>query len=1777
MFSFISNSNIPGNHGQVITCSGQIFVTRSSTRRILLCSNTDTYSQELVFRTGVLPLFAPVGVANQTNKFPGTEVDTIKESQLLYSTQPMRISGLLSYGKVVSTATKEPLILYYTYVNDNFRLSLYNFKDKTTISILQKTATNINNIDGCNFLLGSFVSTDQHDVYISCQLLGINNKFLIQNKNLAQEVNYKTVDLGLGSWCSNSNMVKLGDFNGDQLSDLFCANTGSAMINKKWSFTQVSLITTLPGNWNNQLTNNLFAIGDFDGDGLSDLASLADNGKPQILFRTSFNNFISRSDNSDGSFNFNNINNWCQLNSTAAFLHAGDMNYDGKDDIICSDGSNTYLALSQANATAPLLKKIVVELNDFNIGNNIQYRITKNNAPLICDSSQIYEYNTKLSCMVKSPNKVNTITLPVNPNRNLLELQVNSDISGSVYLDSSKYGTINKNEDQLKELNKNRSFPKAKLWQFDNIDYNDPTRYFNTKLNTLYVRQTLAGNIYNHFIDQSYGYKTDGSSCYQIEVNHIVLNNAFTANGKMKAYDSTNTQIRDTNLLQAIANLYISGTQIENPADGIVKFTYSGEMELQTLYQRNVTRCAKKNINTANDAPIIETENHGGFCHLQSKKPQMNVSESIISRFDTKELNGYICAGAKFYPNMTQVTTWSNYSQSIDDVTVTQNFGDIQLKAYVLAFSSEPKNELRIQFIKDNQVIYEPTGPNTLYTAFSNIKFIKFAAFSPKRAILSWSIYHQAENQYYILVDYVNTANNLLKIASYDQYFSLLLPTQRYGDEFFIVYKIDTNKIAISKYNAADFSPSASITLDFSSESNTQYQIYENEGYIQISVTHGNNKGIFVYTYDVFLNKIDDANLICPIQNIETLPTKVDEAPMSLKLSYNHNNRAINPTLDQKINLQNALNFIYNGLEQIKVILKDQSITTQVSSALSSLVCPNILNYNNLQLTIDNLRKLLESDLTFQWAQGIKCITDSNYYPIYKEGNIIYLCSGYNNVNSVTECQNLLDIAKQTRGLLEPDIIAKTPTLIQYLTYFPSSVVDTVRRIVNGEDVSEGDKENICTSASYGSATLYVQKLANNIVASIFASTVQQSIQGISACNAMTVRNCGSSTDNQNNPVCLSNFIEASSLAYLVTQSAKTNDDNRFNCQDACDYRSDALNNLLSSVGGYLTTLDTSNLFPLMSSTTTIQTNSIDSTNNNSTLLEGMNVPLSNNIITAVPIYFTQNNASMITWVTLGNDYMALSLQYYYADNTPLSPEIEIGRFLNIKQVNAIAFNESAFIIAYSIKQPTSQNYNIFIEYLSPTISKVKNIVSSYNGMFGICTVPVSDTSTQVMIAYASSNNFITIERYGITASAIQKQMATVSAISEISTTDQLSIAVNAFLQTGFNVVWSYLDNQGTYIQRYNNDGSYLGNMHNIQSQPNILRVGSEKIDKTVISWQTASTIYIQIYSQSQGVTNYNQLKFQSGNYSLVRASVLDGIKNIISLDMIDNNNQTKTIIADAGSNQLLNINFVTNKNNQASVSSSATLASLDNNNANTIPQNDITGKIKNIQINEPQCASGNLNQNIPNVENILDKNQGILKNKPKILPQIQSLLSNTKVLESLKKLGIKPEAIYSLVNSANSIDDIIVGLKNLNQFQNIDLNFVPDTDVSQQLTRVQSFAQNLEDQMSSSGSEDGPINELEIIKNLLIQLLTGLGVSNELAHNLLDPIFNTIESFINLDIPDSNDEEVWIEFVATTIKNILIQSVHTIAPVIETAISQLIDVFQELIGSVKENEFQEL
>lgn len=262
------------------------------------------------------------------------------------------VKNLQPYNKVVFSYEKRPDIVPKYFSGQNFRLS-YRLKEITTYeksTIFRKYQLTYSGYSG-NSKLARVTE------------FGLGGSLVIRpvdiNWKVPETANYNFNKIGSGEWSGHgggpSNNI-VGDFNGDGKSDM----AGYTNEGGKWHVaisTGTNFSTSFWYGHANGLANTI--AGDFNGDGRTDLAGYAGNGKFNVSIST-------------GTGFTNSL--WNGHPSNVAGNVAGDFNGDGRTDIagylggdkwsICLSSGSSFAATTWAGHAGGLADRNVV--GDFN-------------------------------------------------------------------------------------------------------------------------------------------------------------------------------------------------------------------------------------------------------------------------------------------------------------------------------------------------------------------------------------------------------------------------------------------------------------------------------------------------------------------------------------------------------------------------------------------------------------------------------------------------------------------------------------------------------------------------------------------------------------------------------------------------------------------------------------------------------------------------------------------------------------------------------------------------------------------------------------------------------------------------------------------------------------------------------------------------------------------------------------------------------------------------------------------------------------------------------------------------------------------------------------------------------------------------------------------------------------------------------------------------------------------------------------------------------------------
>lgn len=143
-------------------------------------------------------------------------------------------------------------------------------------------------------------------------------------------------------WCTHrGSELHLGDFNGDNRMDMLChdgsGNKWIAFADRNGAFSRTGWHKRM--GWCSHAGSELH-IGDFNGDGRSDMICHDKTGNKWIAYANSKGNF-------DAGTGWHKRMGWCGHNGGQLLI--GDFNGDGRDDMMCHDKNTGYKWTSLAN------------------------------------------------------------------------------------------------------------------------------------------------------------------------------------------------------------------------------------------------------------------------------------------------------------------------------------------------------------------------------------------------------------------------------------------------------------------------------------------------------------------------------------------------------------------------------------------------------------------------------------------------------------------------------------------------------------------------------------------------------------------------------------------------------------------------------------------------------------------------------------------------------------------------------------------------------------------------------------------------------------------------------------------------------------------------------------------------------------------------------------------------------------------------------------------------------------------------------------------------------------------------------------------------------------------------------------------------------------------------------------------------------------------------------------------------------------------------------------
>jgi hypothetical protein len=777
---------------------------------------------------------------------------------------------------LISSSTIEPLAIYYKFDSAKVTLHLYNIETASESEIYSyglpsshAASTVKNEIKDCQFLFGQFENRNYSDLFINCNFLNLDKVFLTRSNNY--QVSH-SLPSGL---CSNS--IKVGDFNGDKLSDLLClgnkpkiiSNIGDTFItSSNNNIINIDLQKSTYSQWNSAFVNSsTLYVGDFDNDGISDLLSLVSS--PKLLFGNPYYGFISYNTKENGKFSFYSKGSWC--NKQNDYLVIADFDNNGKDDILCASQGKTYLMFSYSklipsnrNPLNKAIQNIEIDLDNFVLEseNNDVYTLYKS-SPLICNASKIFDPSAYKTCAINAKNAVRNLQPFINLPKAVTYAFIKSQIHAQFNIDTDNYSK---------------------------------TKAVNSNFNQSYVRTKLISTKAEDASDTQ-NFMVPASWCKIIEPRYLVLEKYFTATGKIKAYYNNGELVKDNSILKTI--LSYSNISIQDSLNPQIVFDVRGKIEIETLDTINSKNCDLVNVTETlhKNFYLIQKSSEKRSFQVQvaaiDASSQIgnsqsclteNVGNSAISkrlsyiannrdvqtrlvpmnRTDIIDMHGYVYSGINFFPNnyVKENMDLAKHNPDHDSTKSVVFYNNSYKIISVITVNDDrcPRSTITTTFYDNNN---NKIGTTIPYAGFDSIRSVKTEAITASDLVMMFSIYLHRELKFFIFFDYIKNAitNTLYRAASYDGHFnnvlldnSLIVCYRPYQFELSVVkFNIVNNSLReVGSYNYIFNQPKLDFKLR-NVDSNSFYLLWH----------HNDNKGIFLQKFNNNLEKVgNEKNII---------------------------------------------------------------------------------------------------------------------------------------------------------------------------------------------------------------------------------------------------------------------------------------------------------------------------------------------------------------------------------------------------------------------------------------------------------------------------------------------------------------------------------------------------------------------------------------------------------------------------------------------------------------------------------------------------------------------------------------------------------------------------------------------------------------------------------------------------------------------------------------------------------------------------------------------------
>ena len=534
-----------------------------------------------------------------------------------------------------------------------------------------------------------------------------------------------------------------------------------------------------------------------------------------------------------------------------------------------------------------------------------------------------------------------------------------------------------------------------------------------------------------------------------------------------------------------------------------------------------------------------------------------------------------------------------------------------------------------------------------------------------------------------------------------------------------------------------------------------------------------------------------------------------EKSSSKLNLNFQHNSYLLNAKNSDKKALEQAINYVYQGVNRAINALNNQN--DQASKTIESLLCKTMASPDTMKNILLAFKEAMSAKTIYNFVQDTsltKC-KDTSYYPMYKDGSILNICPTYSNINLEQDCKNILQLTRLTKQ----EINNIDTNIISSFGPFVSEIAQNIEKIYQNQAV---DANQVCANKNpYKSGNEIIHNLAKSIVVGIMTKEPMKILTSVS-CQSMALNKCPTESDISSNNACFSDYIYANAILYQFENSIDYKININENCYAGCELSSPALNSLLGKVHSNLQPLFTTNdllnttLLPNLTISTTKSvkynissySNNITSNESEVTVTKEMNVTNTeeisyfNNsayvniydIITSYVVNFKNTNLSFISSLLKGSGFYEIRTQYFkMPDKKPYGLEMSLGKFNEINQLKSSAFNEYSLLVAFSTRQSSLDQYNIFVNVLTYNNSRILNVYPSIDGSFDIRAI---QNSNDFIVSYKEDQNTLVTKKYTITTAKIVEKSNIKQSAQDNNFNTWISY-ISDVIKSKFNVIWN--------------------------------------------------------------------------------------------------------------------------------------------------------------------------------------------------------------------------------------------------------------------------------------------------------------------------------------------------------------------------------------------------